>query len=455
MKKDFSSQAKVGLFVFVALAILAYVTLEVSNRTLTAGATTIIYTELDNAEGITKKTPVQVAGIPIGAVESIELLDGRRARLGLKVRRGVALTKNMEVQVRARGVLGDTYIELIPGPVGDNPINYGDTLTRTLRPLDYQDLIQSSTVVARDLREITAAMKQYTVSDQSSVAVILKNMETITSNMANFSQQNMENMKAIVNNLAALSQELRKISETSGVNLEASLARIANITEKIENGEGTLGKLLTDEETYDKTQKILDDIGTLTDPIGRLSASIDYHLEYLGNSNNYKNAFDIRLRTHPDKYFLFGVVYNPEAPPNTSTQTEVFTTGGTTTTVQTETSSVNKVRFNAQLAKSFWDVTIRGGLFENTGGVAVDYSKGPMTVSLQGFNFGNPGQNLRAAANLNVTQSLYLTGGGYFLGGTDRVSGQHFGNEWFLGAGLRFTDEDISSLLGGAGLFVP
>ena len=456
MKKDFSSQAKVGLFVFVALVVLAYVTIEVSNRTLTAGATITIYTELDNAEGITKKTPVQVAGIPIGAVDSIDLLEGRRARLGLKVRRGVHLTKDMEVQVRTRGVLGDTYIELIPSPVaGAPPLEHGDTLTRTSRPMDYQDLIQSSTAVASDLKEITEAMKHYTVSDQSSVAIILKNMEVISGHMATFAEQNSQNMNLIVSNLAALSTDLRRISQESGTNLEDTLKRIDEITAKVESGQGTLGKLLTEDETYEKTQAILDDVKTITDPIGRLSAGLDYHMEFLGNSGEFKNEINVKLRTHPDKYFLFGVVHNSLPPPSTTTQTEVFTTGDTTTSVTTDTTSFNKIRFNAEIGKSFDDITVRGGLIENTGGIAVDYNKGPVTVTLQGFNFGNPGPQMKAAANLNITHALYVTGGGYFFGSTDQVSGVNFGNDWFIGAGIRFTDDDVSSLLGATGLIIP
>lgn len=455
MKKDFSSQAKVGLFVLLALLILAYVTFDVSNRTLTPGATVTVYTVLNNAEGITKKTPVQVAGIPVGVVDSVELLDGRRARLGLKIRRGVPLTQNMEVQVRARGVLGDTYIELIPGPVGDKPIGHGGTLNRAVRPADYQDFIESSAELTQDLKEITESLKKYTVSDQSSVAIILKNMETLTGKLANFTTVNAENMNTIVSNLAALSADLRRISQNTGTDLEDTLKHIADITEKLEKGEGTLGKLLNEDETYEKTQAILEDIEAFTEPIGRLQVGVDYHLEYLGNSGETKNVVDITFKTHPDKYFLFGVVHNSLPPPSTSREIEVFDTGGATTTVSKETSSFNKIRFNAQLAKSFSDFTLRGGLVESTGGFAVDYNKGPMTVTLQGFNFGNPGQSLKAAANLNITRSLYMTGGGYFFGGTDSVSGTHYGNEWFIGGGLRFTDSDLTSLLGGAGLLVP
>lgn len=55
MKKDFSTEAKVGLFVVMTLAIIAYITIEVSNLSLTPGGTYTVYSVLDNAEGITKK----------------------------------------------------------------------------------------------------------------------------------------------------------------------------------------------------------------------------------------------------------------------------------------------------------------------------------------------------------------------------------------------------------------
>jgi phospholipid/cholesterol/gamma-HCH transport system substrate-binding protein len=361
----------------------------------------------------------------------------------------------MTVTVRTRGVLGDVYLELIPGAPDSIPLRAGESFERVELGVNYQDVFKNTAEITKDLKEITEALKSYTVADKSMVANILKNMEVLTTNMASFSSKNAENMNIIVANLAALSQDLRRISSESGMDVESTLKRINAITEKIEKGEGSLGKLIVEEDTVEKTNSILEDLKTLTEPIGRLKVGLDYHLEYLGASQEYKNIVNFKLSTRPDKYFLFGVMHNTNPPPSTNTEIETFDTNGTTTVVTKETSSFDKIRFNAQLAKVFKDFTIRGGLIENTGGVAAEYNKGPFNVTLQGFNFGNPGQSLKVSGYLNLTNSIYVTGGGYFLGGTDSVSGITYGNDWFVGAGLRFTDEDVSSLLGGVGLVVP
>ncbi|MDX1387244.1 MAG: hypothetical protein R3257_06605, partial [bacterium] len=65
MKRDISRDAKIGIFALILLGILAYITIDVSNLAISPGATYMVYTVLENAEGITKKTPVQVAGIPV------------------------------------------------------------------------------------------------------------------------------------------------------------------------------------------------------------------------------------------------------------------------------------------------------------------------------------------------------------------------------------------------------
>lgn len=443
-----AAKLKVGLLVFVALAILAYLTMEVSNMSLTPGRTYTLYTVLENAEGITKKTPVQVAGIPVGAVSSIELVGNRQARLGIKIKQSVVVTEDMSIQVRSRGVLGDVYLELVPGEREGPPLKNKSTLPRVGRSADYQDIVSNASQISEDLKEITGALKEYTVSEQSRVAQTLKNMEVLTANLAEFSTQNAANMNAIVENLAALSGDLRRISHESGADVEEALSRIAAITKRVDEGEGTVGRLLNDEATIDKANRVLDNLEDITRTYFSFKTELGYHLEYLGRAGTAKNYINLKFRPRPDKFFLFGVVHNPNPPGSSSFETEIFETDGLTTTVEKETVSFDKIRFNAQLGKTFSDITVRGGLIESTGGVGVDYTKGPVIVRTEAYNFGEGNVHLKAFTELNVTNSLFL------LGGVDDITSRDSGVDYFFGAGLRFTDEDINSLFGGASLLL-
>lgn len=448
MNSNPATKLKVGLLVFVALAILAYLTIEVSNMSLTPGGTYTLYTTLENAEGITKKTPVQIAGIQVGVVSSIKLLKNHQAQIGLKIQDDVKVTEDMSLQVRSRGVLGDVYLELVPGKLEGPAIEEGGALPQVGRSGDYQNIVNNASQISEDLKEITAALKEYTVSEQSRVAKTLKNMEILTANLAEFSTQNASNMNAIVENLAALSADLRRISHESGADVEEALSRIAAITKRVDEGEGTVGRLLNDEATIDKANRVLDNLEDITHTYFSFKTELGYHLEYLGRAGTAKNYVNIKLKPRPDKFFTFGVVHNPNPPGSSSFETEIFDTDGVTTTVEKETVEFKKIRFNAQLGKSFSDFTVRGGLIESTGGVGVDYTKGPVTLRTDAYNFGDSNVHLKAMAELNLTNSIFV------LGGVDDITSRDSGVDYFFGAGLRFTDEDINSLFGGASLLL-
>jgi phospholipid/cholesterol/gamma-HCH transport system substrate-binding protein len=443
--KKFSTEAKVGAFIALALLIIAYITVQVSELGLITGGSYKIYVVLKNAEGVTPKTPVQVAGIPVGSVGSIKLQDNRQALVEIKIKKGVTLGKDVETQVRTRGVLGDTYIELIPGSPGVPPIT-DQGIVQNVRPrADYADLYDEVRTITENVKAITESMKVYTALENSHTARILKNMDTLTADLAKISNRNVENMNVMIANLRDLSENLRDLSKSSSADVESTLAQIDDITTKINKGEGTLGRLLNDDSTVEKTNEFLDNLSDITGGIYRLQTELGYHMEYLGTSNDVKNYVSFKLQPRPDKFFLFEVVHDPSPPASTSTQiTNITNPDGTVTTVSTEVEDFNEVRFSAEFGKKFKDFTLRGGLIESTGGFGVDYEKGPIGLAFSAFDFTNSRPHLKFLTQLNITPSLYI------LGGVDDFISSEHDPDWLLGFGLRFTDDDIKSLIGAA-----
>src|SRR5919106_1069768 len=101
MKRRFSTEARVGVFVILAIAILAYITIDVSQLGFTRG-TYKIYTFMDNAEGVAAKTPVQVAGIPVGRVSKVELTPDSKAKVEIELKKDVKIGDDVEAEVRTR-----------------------------------------------------------------------------------------------------------------------------------------------------------------------------------------------------------------------------------------------------------------------------------------------------------------------------------------------------------------
>ena len=308
---------------------------------------------------------------------------------------------------------------------------------------DVNALLTQFSSIAEDVKAVSSSLKDMVVGDKNSpVWNIVNNLEKFTATLA----KNQENFDKISDNLAELTEALRGTVVKSRENVEESLERIASITKKVDEGKGTIGKLINDDETVNKLNEAVDNLNNALGGLKQLETEIGYHTEYLGKTEDFKHYVNFTLRPKPDKAFMFDFVGDPQPSPSRVTRDTTITTGGTTTTVTTETSTIehNKFRFSAQLAKQFYDVTVRGGIIESRGGVGLDYTKGPFGAQFSAFDFDtNNGQrpHLKASGTVNLTNNFYL------IGGADDMINRQQDTDWFVGAGIRLVDEDVKSLL--------
>jgi phospholipid/cholesterol/gamma-HCH transport system substrate-binding protein len=89
--------------------------------------------------GLQTGAVIQLAGVEIGRVEAVDLVD-YRARVTMKVRHEVHLPKDSKAAVKSTGLIGERHIEIIPGK--DNAqIPPGGQIQHTESPVDIPELI--------------------------------------------------------------------------------------------------------------------------------------------------------------------------------------------------------------------------------------------------------------------------------------------------------------------------
>lgn len=448
MLKKLGTETKVGIFAIICIAIIAFATLKVGDRSVVAGGGYKMLITMDSAIGIKPKTPVEIAGIQVGVVKDVELDKMSRARVTLLIDKGVKLPEGTTAFVRSKGFLGETFVELRPGPMENvalprkTEIPYGGITG------DVNVLLTQFNEIAADIKTVTGSVKELVGTDESApIYRSVMNMDKFTEVLKDITLNNQANMNQIINNLAVLTGELRGVIERRKHDLEMTLANLHNISQKVDEGEGTIGRLVNDEETVNKINSALDNLNDTLGGLSRLQTEIGYHTEFLTRTSQFKHYVHLDLKPSPDEAFMFEVVSDPDPPPSRVEKTTDITTGGATSTVTTRTRTVeyDKLRFSAQIAKKLYDFTLRGGIIESTGGVGLDYNKGPVGVSFSAFDFrtkfgGKP--HLKAWGNVNLTHGIYLTGG------ADDFINPNQPVDWFVGAGLRFTDEHVKSLFG-------
>ena len=96
-----------------------------------AGGTYELAASFRSAEGVSVGTEVRLAGVRVGTVTGLELDPATfRARTSFNLRNDVILPDDSAVAIASEGLLGGTFVEIIPG---GSPFNYapGDVITDT------------------------------------------------------------------------------------------------------------------------------------------------------------------------------------------------------------------------------------------------------------------------------------------------------------------------------------
>src|SRR5579862_6895100 len=101
------SAAKVGVLL-VVFVILIIASLAVLGRSLLPSRTKTFYVDLNDAGGVTLGTRVLMAGVQIGSVDKVDLVNSHRARFTLRIHPDVQLPKGSELVIPSSLVgLGD------------------------------------------------------------------------------------------------------------------------------------------------------------------------------------------------------------------------------------------------------------------------------------------------------------------------------------------------------------
>ncbi|OGP62832.1 MAG: hypothetical protein A2V65_02305 [Deltaproteobacteria bacterium RBG_13_49_15] len=520
----FSVEAKVGIFVIIGIIMLGYMSMKVGKLSLTGESGYDVSVYFDSASGLAVDVPVEIAGVEVGRVRSISLKDGK-ALVVLRIKPDVKIYGDAKAVIRTKGILGDKYVVLNPGSPTEPPLKTGDLIAKAEPATDMDTLMNSLQGVASDIKALSGSLSNVLGGEEgeASVRSIIKNLKEMVESLNETVQKNQTNINEIIANLTDFSGTLKSVGDVdpddihriitnlasastkmddlmNGVNrivtqinegkgslgklikeedairnlnatlaslreisdkinqgkgsigklvnedavakdLNATLASVRDISEKINRGEGTIGKLVHDDETVDKINSALGGINDYLQKQETFRTFIDYRGEYLFDSDDVKSYISLRIQPKEDKYYLLQVVDDPEGRKTTTRITrnvngELFE--------EEKVEIEDEFKFSAQIAKRYYDLTLRGGLFESTGGIGVDYHlfNDRLTLSLEAFDFGsddNP--HLKFIVNYSPLKHLYITSG------FDRFISDEGKESFFLGAGISFADEDIKTLI--------
>ena len=126
-----------GVFVTAVLALFGYLALRVGSvRTSNGVEVDAIFTD---AQGLVENGSVKIAGITVGSVRELKV-EGKTARVRIEIDPEVKVRRDVTATIKAKSLLGEKFIELIPASETAPLLQNGDVIEKTFVPSELPDL---------------------------------------------------------------------------------------------------------------------------------------------------------------------------------------------------------------------------------------------------------------------------------------------------------------------------
>ncbi|MDX2022759.1 MAG: MlaD family protein [Deltaproteobacteria bacterium] len=489
MRRSFAPLT-VGLMVLVAsvlsFALFKYVQEHQSDEGYT------LYAKFNDALGLFEKSRVQTAGIPIGNIIS-KRLDGRKARVDIRIDRKITLYRNALVAKKSASLLGEFYLEVDPGTPTDPRtgeavpvLKEGEEIKFVTEPASIADVtesVQDTIPILRDIlkdvrgmtsgsiAEIADGLNQTIKTNSVVIERLMLRVDDIAAHIQKLTNEQSDDIAVAINNVREITEGIKSLVGTSEGTvsqtgeklrtsldriqasvdkLESSLTNVEKITGSVAEGKGTVGRLVTDDEIANNIESFTEDASTFVKGITNLQTIVGLRTEYNYLANSFKTYLSIQLAPRPDKFYLIELVDDPRGFKSTQTKTIDSSKDGV---ISERTITISEaLRFSFMFGKRWGNVTGRFGIKESTGGFGVDlhFLRDRLNLSFDAFDTRSnvyPRVQARAALAL-YGRSLYLIAGADDVLNHQRAPGGGGAFiDGFLGLQLIFNDQDLKSLL--------
>jgi phospholipid/cholesterol/gamma-HCH transport system substrate-binding protein len=129
----------VGLFLAIGIGCLAWLSIKLARKEFFARNGYEVAAAFSNGSGLRRGTPVVIAGVEIGRVESVGLED-YEAKVRIVIQQRVILQGDTIASIKTKGLIGEKYIELTPG-ASDKTLKAGGVIRETQSAMDLEGLI--------------------------------------------------------------------------------------------------------------------------------------------------------------------------------------------------------------------------------------------------------------------------------------------------------------------------
>ena len=175
------------------------------------GKTITLYSNFENVEGLQIGNNVRYAGIDIGTVEKIEIINDTTIRVKMSLNEDLKnnIRKNSVASIGTDGLMGNKLINLDPGTRDTELVNDGDMLYTT-RSVNTQNMLRTLEFTNDNISVISSNLKNITSSISRNRGTLYKMLLDTT--LGGRLYQTISNIEVVGKNLTVITTDLSGIT---------------------------------------------------------------------------------------------------------------------------------------------------------------------------------------------------------------------------------------------------
>ena len=267
----------------------------------------VIYTKVD---GLSPSNPVTLNGYKIGKVQKINFNsnDTKELIVDIVIENDVKFSKTSKAELYETGLIGGKAIAIVPDYDNNAIAQSGDYLIGSIKPgltdlvnqimpqiqLQLETVMKKAGIVLSNINTLfDEETKKSLKSSIDQFANLTNNLSETFRNVDAFIKDNSPNLTTTIDNLNATSLKMKDMSNSMSevdlnlilTNLDSTISNLNNITNKLNQGEGTVGKLIYDDGLFKNLDNATKNLEELIEDI-KLNPKRYVHFSIFGKKSD-------------------------------------------------------------------------------------------------------------------------------------------------------------------------
>ncbi len=266
------------------------------------------YVLYDNVEGLTPNSPVTINGLAIGKVMSITFLNNTgKLLVDLQIKTEFPISKSSVAAIYEPGLIGGKQIAILPNFRDNIMAVTGDTLRNDVKPgltalvgdkltpisIKIDSVMSNANKLLTSVNNILSLKSQDDLKNSfAELNKTLVNFQKASVTLNEIMDTNKPKLNSVVANFDKISNDFSQVSTSikdanlgeAAERLKQTLAKVDALVEQLQQGKGTLGKLMKDETLYKNLTDTSKELEILLQDV-RLNPTRYINVSLFGKSN--------------------------------------------------------------------------------------------------------------------------------------------------------------------------